>query len=136
MTVGDVPDPRPGEYNDDGTPVDPGVCNPHHVIIETLRLLRAEGFSVSAHGAASGSDSLLGATLLISGLGLIPPVPGDAPRLDGSVPADDERVTRARALLSEMHQPIAMNMDDLRHLLARFQRAAAELLAVVDGGLS
>jgi hypothetical protein len=57
-----------------------------------------------------------------------------AARLDDSVPADDERVTRARVLLAEHHQPAAMTPDDARHLLARFQRAAAELLAVIDAG--
>jgi hypothetical protein len=55
------------------------------------------------------------------------------PRLDGSIPADDERVTRARVLLAEHHQPAAMSTGDVRHLLARFQRCTVELLAVADG---
>jgi hypothetical protein len=55
------------------------------------------------------------------------------PRLDGSIPADDERVTRARVLLAEQHQPAAMSPGDVRTLLARFQRCAVELLAVADG---
>jgi hypothetical protein len=60
-------------------------------------------------------------------------VSGDRPRLDGSIPADDERVTRARGLLGEHHQPVALSHADLWHLLARFQRCTVELLAVIDG---
>ena len=45
----------------------------------------------------------------------------------------DPRVTRARALLAEHHQPIALSAADLRHLLARFQRRTVELLEVIDG---
>src|SRR6266851_3773737 len=61
-----------------------------------------------------------------------PPV--TRPRLDGSVPAGgDERVTRARALVAEHHQPLTMTPGDLRTLLARFQRRTVELLAVIDG---
>ena len=45
----------------------------------------------------------------------------------------DPRVTRARGLLGEHHQPLVMTPGDIRHLLARFQRAAAELLDVIDG---
>jgi hypothetical protein len=55
-------------------------------------------------------------------------------RLDGSIPAGDERVTRARRLLREHHQPIALSAADLRTLLARFQRCTVELLDVIDGG--
>ena len=54
-------------------------------------------------------------------------------RHDGSIPADDERVTRARALLAEMHQPLTMSPGDVRHLLSRFQRGVTELLDVIDG---
>ena len=50
------------------------------------------------------------------------------------MPADDERVTRARRLLAEMHQPLVMPPGDEKHLLARFQRAAVKLEEVIDGG--
>jgi hypothetical protein len=56
-----------------------------------------------------------------------------AARLDGSIPVDDERVTRARRLLREHHQPIALSAVELRHLLSRFQRGTVELLDVIDG---
>lgn len=55
------------------------------------------------------------------------------PRLDGSVPAEDERIAAARALLAEQHQPIVMTPGDVRHLLAHFQRRVVELLEVIDG---
>jgi hypothetical protein len=54
-------------------------------------------------------------------------------RIDGSVPADDERVTRARVLLAEQREPLTMTPGDLRSLLARYQRRVRELLDVVDG---
>ena len=77
MSGSEVPDPRPGEYTDDGRPVDPGVCNPYHIIAETLRMLRAEGYDVPSRDIAPGDDALPGAMLLISGLGLTPRVPGE-----------------------------------------------------------
>ena len=40
-------------------------------------------------------------------------------------------VTRARQLVAEHHQPLTMTPGDLRHLLARWQRAATELLDVL-----
>jgi len=43
----------------------------------------------------------------------------------------DQRVDRARALLAEHHQPVAMDRGQLWRLLARFQRATAELADVV-----
>lgn len=55
------------------------------------------------------------------------------PRLDGSLPAGDERVNRARILLAEQHEPLTMTPGDLRGLLARYQRAAAGLVDVIDG---
>jgi len=55
------------------------------------------------------------------------------PRLDGSLPAGDPRVNRARELLAEHHQPLTMTPGDVRHLLARIQRAAVELLEIVNG---
>ena len=57
-----------------------------------------------------------------------------APTLDeltarlGGDPAGDPRVVRARELMAEHHQPLVMTPGDLRALLARFQRAAQELL--------
>ena len=44
----------------------------------------------------------------------------------------DERVTGARTLLAEHHQPLTMTPGDVRNLLARFQRRVAELLEVID----
>jgi hypothetical protein len=67
-------------------------------------------------------------------LGRAAAFPAGRGRLDGSIPADDERVTRARVLLAERHQPITMTPGDVRHLLARFQRRVVELLQVIDGG--
>jgi hypothetical protein len=55
-------------------------------------------------------------------------------RLDGSIPVDDPRVTAARVLLAEHHQPLTMTPGDVRYLLARFQRRTVELLEVIDGG--
>lgn len=40
----------------------------------------------------------------------------------------DPRVTAARELLSEQHQPLTMTPGDLRALLARYQRRLHELL--------
>lgn len=45
----------------------------------------------------------------------------------------DEHVACARALLAEEHEPLVMTPGDVRGLLARFQRAAAWLLDVIDG---
>ena len=42
--------------------------------------------------------------------------------------ASDPRVTRARELAAEHHQPLAMTPGDVRHLLARWQRSGTELL--------
>jgi len=53
-------------------------------------------------------------------------------RLDGSVPVDDERVTRARALLAEHVEPLTMTPGDLRTLLARYQLRVRELLEIAD----
>jgi len=55
------------------------------------------------------------------------------PRLDGSLPAGDWRVNRARILLGEQHEPLTMTPGDLRGLLARYKRAAAGLVDVIDG---
>lgn len=49
----------------------------------------------------------------------------------GGTPAGDPRVARARQLAAEHHQPLTMTPGDLRHLLARWQRAATELLDVL-----
>jgi hypothetical protein len=54
-------------------------------------------------------------------------------RTDGSVPAGDVRVTRARALIAERHEPLTMTPGDLRTLLACFQRRMTGLLEVIDG---
>jgi hypothetical protein len=60
-----------------------------------------------------------------------------APTLDeltarlGGDPAGDPRVAAARELLAEHHQPLVMTPGDLRTLLARYQRAVAELLDVL-----
>jgi hypothetical protein len=62
------------------------------------------------------------------------PNPTGRPRLDGSLPAGDERVNRARILLAERHEPLTMTPGDLRGLLARQQRVVAGLLEVIDGG--
>jgi hypothetical protein len=53
-------------------------------------------------------------------------------RIDGSIPAGDPRVNRARELLAEHHQPAIMSAADLRALLARFQRRTVELLGVIE----
>jgi hypothetical protein len=55
------------------------------------------------------------------------------PRLDGSIPAGDERLTRARMLLAEKHEPLVMTPGDLRTLLARYRQLVAELIAAADG---
>jgi hypothetical protein len=55
------------------------------------------------------------------------------PRIDGSVPAGDERVNRARVLLAEHREPLTMTPGDLRSLLARYRQRVAELLDVVGG---
>ena len=79
--TGNVPAPRPGEYDDDGSPVDPKVCNPVRLIGQAVALLAAEGFTVAPLADALASDdAMLGATLLISGLGLTPRVPGGQPQ--------------------------------------------------------
>ena len=52
---------------------------------------------------------------------------------DTAGPAGDPRVTRARQLLGEHHQPIAMTNGELRTLLARYQRRVHELVEVIDG---
>jgi hypothetical protein len=69
--------------------------------------------------------------------------PESAPRradLSPAFPAwrgagEDERITRARTLLAEHHQPLVMTPGDVRHLLARFQRRTVELLEVIDGAV-
>ena len=45
---------------------------------------------------------------------------------------EDPRITSARRLLAEHHQPITMTPGELWKLLAWFQRRTAELLAVID----
>jgi len=45
---------------------------------------------------------------------------------------EDPRVTSARELMAEHHQPITMTPGDVRHLLARFQRRVHELLELLD----
>jgi hypothetical protein len=52
-------------------------------------------------------------------------------RIDGTA-VGDPRVIRTRQLAAEHHQPLTMTPGDLRHLLARWQRAAAELLDAID----
>ncbi len=79
------------------------------------------------------SEEIQEAAAMLRGVPAAAFPPWRGPRLDGSIPADDERITRARGLLAEHHQPIAMSPDDVRQLLARFQRCTAELLAVADG---
>jgi hypothetical protein len=51
--------------------------------------------------------------------------------MPGSIPAGDERVTRACELLAERPEPLIMAPGDLRTLLARYQRRLRELLEVV-----
>ena len=50
-----------------------------------------------------------------------------AARLGGDA-AGDPRITAARDLLAERHQPVTMTPGDLRALLARYQRRLHELL--------
>ena len=62
--------------------------------------------------------------------------------LDGKLNAadgpalQDPRVAAARALLAEKHQPLSMTPGDVRALLARYRKHAAELLDVLEGSTS
>jgi hypothetical protein len=57
-------------------------------------------------------------------------------RIDGSIPAGDPRVNAARVLLAGHREPLTMTPGDLRTLLARYQRALAGLLDLIDGSRS
>jgi hypothetical protein len=55
------------------------------------------------------------------------------PRIDGNIPAgSDERLTRARLLLAEKHEPLVMTPGDLRQLLARYRQQVAEMVAAAE----
>lgn len=45
----------------------------------------------------------------------------------------DSRVTSARALLAEQHQPAAMTHAEVRALLARYQRRLHDLAGLAEG---
>jgi hypothetical protein len=55
------------------------------------------------------------------------------PRIDGSVHAGDERLTRARMPLAEQHEPLVMTPGDLRQLLARYRQRVTGLIAAAEG---
>jgi hypothetical protein len=121
--------------------------NPWGVVRLVTRELARDKIK-SRFGPEAGLSEVVGhAARLLEALGVVPVAPaGDdglsaafpswrtapAARIDGSVPVDDERVTRARALLAEQHQPLTMTPGDVRKLLARFQRRTVELLEVID----
>ncbi len=64
---------------------------------------------------------------------LTAPTPGELEtRLAAAEPAAGPRVTAARELLAEPHQPLVMTPGDLRQLLARYQRRLAGLLEVIE----
>jgi hypothetical protein len=138
-----------------GAPAAPGgpSYNPWGVVRLVTRELARDGVK-SRFGAEADLSEVVGhAAELLEALGVVPVVPADddaglsaafppwriapkgRPRIDGSIPAGgDERVTRARALAGEHHQPLTMTPGDLRTLLARYQRRVAELLEVIDSG--
>ncbi len=61
-----------------------------------------------------------------------PTLAGLEARLAEDDPAgSDPRVTAARELLAERHEPLTMTPGDVRQLLARYQRRLHELLEVV-----
>jgi hypothetical protein len=62
---------------------------------------------------------------------VVAPTLGELEARLGGDTAGDPRVVRARELMAEHHQPMVMTPGDLRALLARFQRAAQELLDVI-----